>query len=94
MVVTKIIRTVVIIIMCLFHDFSELDLTKVVDDQGRPQDEIQGRHQGRHPGRHRGFSIILWGLKVSWTQSAKSDLSCDQNARRTREIDATYATVA
>ena len=28
MVVTKIIRTVVII-MCLFHDFSELDLTKV-----------------------------------------------------------------
>ena len=27
--VTKIIRTVVIIIMCLFHDFSELDLTKV-----------------------------------------------------------------
>ena len=72
--------------MCLFHDFSELDLTKVVDDQGRPQDEIQGRH--------RGFSIILWGLKVSWTQSAKSDLSCDQNARRTREIDATYATVA
>ena len=26
---TKIINTVVIIIMCLFHDFSELDLTKV-----------------------------------------------------------------
>ena len=85
--------------MCLFHDFSELDLTKVSMIKVVPK--MKFKVVTKVVIEDWDFCtlahlllIILWGLKVSWTQSAKSDLSCDQNARRTREIDATYATVA
>ena len=56
--VTRIIRTVVIIIMCLFHDFSELDLTKVSMIKVVPKMK---------------FKVVTKVVTEDWTQSAKDE---------------------
>ena len=60
--VTKIIRTVVIIIMCLFHDFPELDLTKVTS-MAKVVTKVKSM-TGTSAVLPTCYSIILWGWMV------------------------------
>ena len=60
--VTKIIRTVVIIIMCLFHDFPELDLTKVTS-MTKVVTKVTSM-TGTSAVLPTCYSIILWGWMV------------------------------
>ena len=60
--VTKIIRTVVIIIMCLFHDFPELDLTKVTS-MTKVVTKVKSM-TGTSAVLPTCYSITLWGWMV------------------------------